>query len=179
MKLDIEFSGLPPAEAAFYARVGLQLDVITLPDISEWVDEVLLREDEPTDFFVGLYRLVHTAKPEVPGFLAHASEESFSVRPCLGWLQQQLAAGEWSLGQLIRSLYRLRTLVESDREVGWIYGLAADYERAAEGAPELMPDLYQETQAFLACYQDYTFQNRAQWLYLDAVLEQRLASLLQ
>jgi hypothetical protein len=71
----------------------------------------------------------------------------------------------------------LRTLVESDKEVGWIYGLAADYERATSSQPDALQGVMQETKDFLACYHDYTFANRAQWPQLDTLMEQRLANL--
>ncbi|GGG57005.1 hypothetical protein [Hymenobacter glacieicola] len=172
-----KFKGLSVAETAFYARLGLQLELLTLVDLSEWVDNVLLHEAALESFFVELYRHLRTGKEQVVSHLTRACQgERFSVRPALGWLQQ-LAAGAWPVGRVIQSVYRLRTLVESDREVGWIYGLAADYERAADGPAEAMQDVYRETEAFLACYHDYTFANRYQWLYLDAVLPQRWANL--
>jgi hypothetical protein len=164
-------------EAAFYTRLGLQLEVITLAHISEWVDEVLLREDFPDPFFLQLYRLLRTGKTEIPTYLRNSiSDVSFSARPALGWLQQ-VAGGTWRLGQVIRSLYRLRTLVKSDLEVGWIYSIASDYERAANDFPEITQEVQEETEAFLACYYDYTFANRALWSHLDLVLEERLANL--
>ncbi|UOG73151.1 hypothetical protein MTX78_13560 [Hymenobacter tibetensis] len=178
MKLDTELEGLPVAEAAFYIRLALQVEVLERADISDWLDEVLLR-DEPADtFFLHLYRVLHTNKQEVPRFLKNAFPDVyFTVRPGIGWLYRQFATGTWPVSQLVRSLYRLRTLVESDAEVGWIYGLAADYERAAGGSLEEMQEVEHEAGAFLACYQDYTFSNRAQWQSLDAMLEQRLAGL--
>ncbi|UYZ63746.1 hypothetical protein [Hymenobacter weizhouensis] len=177
MDLAAELQGLPQVEAAFYARLGLRLEVCTLADVSDWVDEVILREDVPESFFIQLYRLLRTGQDEVVAFLTRASgPASFSVRPGLGWLRQAQAAG-WPLGKVIKALYRLRTLVESDREVGWIYGLAADYERAAGASAEALREVQQETEAFLACYRDYTFRNRPRWPHLDDALEQRLAAL--
>ncbi|UPL47594.1 hypothetical protein [Hymenobacter sublimis] len=178
MHLDAEFQGVAVPEAAFYAQLGLQLELLTLADLSEWVDEVLLGEGALDKFFLELYRHLRTGRAQVAPYLARACQgESFSVRPVLGWLQQRLATGAWPLGRAIRAVYRLRTLVESDREVGWIYGLAADYERAADGPAEGLREVYHETEAFLACYQEYTFPNRHQWLYLDAILPQRWAHL--
>ncbi|WP_045687281.1 hypothetical protein [Hymenobacter sp. AT01-02] len=173
-----ELHQLSASEAAFYARLGLQLGVATLADVSEWVDDVLLQEPEPELFYLELYRYLRTGKDEVLAYLSLAfPPESFSVRPALAWLQQHLSAGSWSLGQTISALYRLRLLVTSDREIGWIYGLAADYEHSSQESAEALRDVYRETEAFLACYHDYTFANRAEWLYLDAALEQRLANL--
>lgn len=178
MNLDSEFRGLPIEEAVFYARLGLQLEVFTLADISDWADEVLLREENPDNFFLDFYRVLHTNKPEVPAYLRNLFPGTFfSVRPALSWLHRQFTAGTWSLSQLIKSLYRLRTLVRADVEVGWIYGLAADYDRAITSVPEAMLEVEQETEAFLACYQDYTFGNRLHWRSLDVLLEQRLANL--
>ncbi|MBX0289145.1 hypothetical protein K3G63_01775 [Hymenobacter sp. HSC-4F20] len=178
MDLEAEFSGLPLSEVAYYLRLGLQLEVVTLADVSEWVDAVLLREEAPNGFFVELYRLLRLRQPDVSAYLAAAFPPArFSARPALAWLQQRLAGGNWPLGRISRALYRLRTLVESEVEVGWIYGLAADYERAASGPAEALQEVYRETEAFLACYHDYTLANRAEWLYLDAVLPQRWAGL--
>ncbi|HEX8425335.1 hypothetical protein [Hymenobacter sp.] len=180
MHLDSEFQGLPIEEAVFYTRLGLQLEVFTLADVSEWVDEVMLREASPNNFFLQFYRVLHTNKPGVPAYLKSSfPEASFSVRPGLGWLYQKLITDKWPLSQLIKSLYRLRTLVRSDMEVGWIYGLAADYDRAIASVPETMPEVEQETRVFLACYQDYTFDNRPYWQSLDVLLEERLANLRQ
>ncbi|WP_375434012.1 hypothetical protein [uncultured Hymenobacter sp.] len=178
MNLDSEFRGLPVEEAVFYARLGLQLELFTMADISDWVDEVLLREESPDSFFLEFYRVLHTSKPEVPAYLKNLFPGAFfSVRPAVGWLHRQFTTNTWPLSQLIRSLYRLRTLVRADTEVGWIYGLAADYDRAVATGPELMLEVEQETEAFLACYQDYTFGNRPYWRSLDVLLEQRLANL--
>ncbi|TGE29581.1 hypothetical protein E5K02_09035 [Hymenobacter metallicola] len=177
MNLDIEFQELPIVEAVFYTRLGLQLEVFTIRDVSDWVDEVLLREDEPDAFFGELYRLLHTEKQRVLAYLRQAfPEASFSVRPALAWLHQLFVTGQWALGPTLTSLYRLRTLVVSDQEVGWIYGLSADYEQAA-AAPAAQPKVAQQTAAFLGCYQQYTFANRRQWPLLDAGLEVQLASL--
>ncbi|UOQ64673.1 hypothetical protein [Hymenobacter volaticus] len=180
MNLDSEFRGLPVEEAVFYARLGLQLELFSLADISDWIDEVLLREDNPNEFFLGFYRILHTNKLEVPAYLKNLFPDVFfSVRPALCWLHRQLISGKWPMRQLIKSLYRLRTLVKADVEVGWIYGLAADYDRAVATTPEAMLEVEQDTDAFLACYQDYTFGNRSYWQSLDVLLEQRWANLRQ
>jgi hypothetical protein len=178
MNLETEFRGLSGAETVFYLRLGLQLEAFTLAEVSDWVDEVLLRNEQPESFFVDLYLQLHTDKQQVLAYLSQIySAEPYTVRPALAWLQQQLAASPGALGQVLRSLYRLRLLVESEVEVGWIYGLSADFERSATGSAEALQEVYRDTEAFLACYHDYTFANRPQWLYLDAVLEQRLANL--
>lgn len=180
MNLDAELRGLPTREAAFYVRLGLLLELLTLADVSDWVDEVLWREEEPEEFFLTLYGLLRTGKPRVPSYLKTAfPAETYPARPLLGWLQQQWATGRWPLSQLIRSLYRLRTLVQSDQEVGWIYALAADYEQAAGGPAEELLPVQQETEAFLACYREYTFANRGKWPQLDAKVEGYLANLRQ
>ncbi|QJX49003.1 hypothetical protein HMJ29_19655 [Hymenobacter taeanensis] len=179
MDLETEFRELSAAETVFYLRLGLQLEVISLPDVSDWVDAVLLRDEAPETLLVELYVLLRTNRQQVLGYLSQLfpATERYTVRPALAWLQQQLANNTGALGQVLRALYRLRLLVSSEVEVGWIYGLAADYERSAPGPSESLQEVYLDTAAFLACYQDYTFANRSQWLYLDAVLEQRLASL--
>jgi hypothetical protein len=178
MNLDTEFEALSVAEAAFYVRLGLQLEVFTLAEVSDWVDEIIWRESAPDTFFLKLYRLLRTDKPEIQTYLKVSFPGvSFSVRPAIGWLHWHLASGTRSLGQIVRSLYRLRTLVESDKEVGWIYGLAADYERATSTHPDTLREVKLETEEFLACYHDYTFANRTQWPQLDTLLEQRLANL--
>jgi hypothetical protein len=178
MNLNAEFSGLSVSEAVFYVRLGLQLEVLTLADVSDWVDDIMLREKSPEAFFVELYLLLRTNRQQVLAYLSRAFEaESFSVRPGLAWLQQQLATNPQALGQVMQALYRLRLLVQSEVEVGWIYGLSAEFDHCATGPAEALQEVYRETEAFLACYQDYTFANRSQWLYLDAVMEQRLANL--
>lgn len=177
MNLVPELLGLPPVEAAFYARLALQLEISTPAGLSDWLDEAILREDAPDSFYIQFYRLLHTPGADVFGFLTRAiGAASYTVRPGLGWLQQ-LQAGGWPLSRVIQALYRLRTQVESDREVGWVYGLAADYEQVAAGPPDALRELQLEAEAFLACYRDYTFQNRSRWPALDAALEQRLAAL--
>ncbi|MCB2377780.1 hypothetical protein LGH70_09320 [Hymenobacter sp. BT635] len=178
MNLDQEFRNLSVAEAVFYTRLGLQLEVISLSDVSDWVDEVLLREGEPDAFFVALYRLLHTEKHRLLEYLRQSfPEASFPVRPALAWLQQQFASGTQALKNTLTSLYQLRTLVTSEQEAACIYGLAADYEQAAATTEEARELVARETAAFLGCYREYTFANRAEWPRLDAVLEERLAKL--
>jgi hypothetical protein len=178
MDLDTEFRSLPPEQAAFYAWQGLKLGIVSLSDVSDWVDEVVGRTAAPTSFFIELYKLLRTERPRVAAYLSTAfSAASFTVRPLLGWLHQLVSAAALPLGQILKALYQLRTLATSDQEVGWIYGLAADYERITADPAASLQGLHQETEAFLACYNDYTFANRARWPELDAGLEQRLAGL--
>jgi hypothetical protein len=180
MDLDAEFESLPTEQAAFYAWLGLKLGILSLADVSDWVDEVVRHTDLPAGFFVDLYRLLRTGRPRVAQYLSTAfSAASFPVRPVLGWLHQLLAAGALPLGSVLKALYQLRTLVGTDQEVGWIYGLAADSERADAAQPQRLQDLQQQTEAFLACYHDYTFANRSAWPHLDPLVEQRLARLRQ
>jgi hypothetical protein len=178
MNLDHEFRELLVVEAVFYTRLGLQLDLISLADVSDWVDETLLRQDEPDPFFVGLYRLLHTEKPRLLDYLRQSfPDAAFSVRPAVAWLHQAFSAGTRSLADTLPSLYRLRTLVASDAEVAWIYGLAADHEQAAATTAAALEAVAKETAAFLSCYQGYTFANRAHWPALDAGLEEKLTNL--
>jgi hypothetical protein len=178
MNLDAEFETVPVAEAVFFVRLGLQLEVFSLAEVSDWVDEVMWRDPSPDPFFLQLYRLLRTDKSQIQAYLKMSFPAvTFSVRPALGWLHWHLARGTRSLGQIVRSLYRLRTLVESDKEIGWIYGLAADYERAASTHPDALQEVKLEIEQFLACYHDYTFANRTQWPQLDTLLEQRLIDL--
>ncbi|TGD79569.1 hypothetical protein [Hymenobacter wooponensis] len=137
MDLEAEFRDLSGAETVFYVRLGLQLEVFALSEVSDWVDELLLREETPETFLVELYLLLRTDKEQVLAYLGQVyPPETYTVRPALAWLQQQLATSAGALGQVLRALYRLRLLVESEVEVGWIYGLAADFERCATGSDE-------------------------------------------
>ncbi len=146
---------------AFITLLAICLDNDILykkEQVIAWADEIVMRDEEPDDFFVDLCLMQQNSAKMIASrlhYYLHTTTNKCSVKPVLGVLHSFHLSHPEALEQVIKALYSLLFITsltdvpESDiRHVEGSYNLSKD---SMIGTPD---EVYLKTLEFLRGYKD-------------------------